>query len=95
MRTDVTDGRRPEYTAVYLAEDPELGYFAGYKPMWPGTPMWCAGAAGAMKFDEHVDHGALDHAKAVCRKHTKGGKVWCHPRYEIYPEQYNMKGNGK
>ena len=89
-RVEVTEGFIPDFWAVYVIEDPVLGYFAGWKPFWehPRVPLWCKTLFGAEKFDAHRSLISREKAIGIRNKISPDGKVWAYVRHEIFPEEY-------
>lgn len=96
-RTEVTSSAfHPDYWAVYVIEDPVMGYYAGKKPHYiPIVPLWCRTLAGAYKFDAFRDLDAKGQALAMRDYRAKNAKVWAYRRMDIYPEQYRKQEETK
>ena len=81
----------PDYWAVYVIEDPLLGYFAGYAERGICVPLFCNTIVGAKKFDAFRDLDARCKALSIMEHDgqlRERGKLWCYRRCDIYPEEY-------
>lgn len=91
-RIDATDGKFvPDYYAVYVIEDPLIGYFAGYSDRGICVPTFCNSINGARKFDSFRNLDARGHALAIIEHDSemrKRAKLWCYRRCDFYPEEY-------
>ena len=81
----------PDYWAVYVIEDPLVGYFAGYAEHGICVPLFCNTIIGAKKFDAFRDLDARCKALSIMEHDgqlRERGKLWCYRRCDIYPEEY-------
>ena len=91
-KIDATDGKFvPDFYAVYVIEDPALGYFAGYASHGICVPSYSNSIDGAKKFDAFRDLSARETALAIMsmdRRMREHAKLWCYRRCDFYPEEY-------
>lgn len=77
----------PDYYAVYVIRDRELGYFAGFKA-FSNIPIFCPSIKGAVKYDAFENLAARVKALAVRDCYVKGATVLAFKRFVIYPEKF-------